>query len=124
MPAGRPEQIITQSCTSESEPSDSLTVLPVQIAQTPMTPSAHTPTSRPDSHTVAPVPTDTNVDKGQPQATTDSCEESVPVPGTVTPAPPTNPSLAEDSPQLANGPAPKKRKVDAPAIISESISNK
>ena len=45
-----------------------------------------------------------------------------------TSAPPTGVSLPEDPPQLVNGhhdrPAPKKQKVAARAIISESISDK
>ena len=41
-----------------------------------------------------------------------------------TSAPPTNASHPEDPPQLAKGPAPKKRKVAARAITSNSISDK
>jgi hypothetical protein len=69
-------------------------------------------------------------DETQALTTTGVREEGVPAPATMeesllsTPAPPTNASLPEVPPQLANGPAPKKRKVAARAIISDSISDK
>src|SRR6267154_1724123 len=53
-------------------------------------------------------------DETQALTTTGVREEGVPAPST--PAPPTNASLPEDPPQLANGPAPKKWKVAARAI--------
>lgn len=123
MPAGCPEAISTQSPTSQS---DSHTVLPVQTS------SRQPPTSQSDSHTLPPVPTDAHADGGQPQATISVRNESVPAPATVDgtvsstsalPVP-TDLSLTNDLPQLTNGPAPKKRRVAAPAIVSESISDK
>jgi hypothetical protein len=112
------------------------------------------PTSELDLHTISPMLTDTHADEarapatagvreegvsapttgvheeGIPALTTGVHEEGVPAPTTVegplqsTSALPTDASLLEDPPQLANGPASKKKKVAAPAIISDSISDK
>lgn len=68
-------------------------------------------------------------DEMQGLMTPSAHEKGVQAPATVekslsTPALPTNASLLEDPPQLANSPAPKKWKVAAHAIMSNSISNK
>jgi hypothetical protein len=74
------------------------------------------------------LPTDET--QGSGLTTTGAREEGVPAPATVeepllsTPAPPTNASLPDDPPQAANGPAPKRQKVAARAITSNSISDK
>ena len=111
IPTGSPEATTAQPLTSNSD-SDLHTVV-----------------------TVLPMPTDVHADKAQAPATIGEREEGVPPPvATVegsllsTSAPPTGVSLPEDPPQLVNGHsdghAPKKRKVAAPAIISQSISDK
>jgi hypothetical protein len=100
MPAGCPEETTTQPPTFDS---DLHTVLPTSAP--------------PTNETQAP-------------ATTGVREEGIPAPAMVeespmsTSAPPTDVSLTEDPPQSANGPAPKKRKVAARAIVSDSISDK
>jgi hypothetical protein len=69
-------------------------------------------------------------DENVSAAATDAHEEGVPAPAAVeetpllTSAPPTIVSLTENPPQLLNGPAPKKRKIATPAIVSDSISDK
>ena len=66
----------------------------------------------------------------QAPATTSVREEGIPASATVdgapilTPAPPTDASSTEILSQVANGPTPKKRKVAARAIVSDSISDK
>jgi hypothetical protein len=127
--------------------------MPTGCPETTMNPLMG-PTSESNLHTISPMLTDTHADearapatagvheegvsapttgvheKGIPALTTGVREEGVPAPATVegplqsTSALPTDASLLEDPPQLANGPAPKKRKVAAPAIISDSISDK
>jgi len=88
------------------------------------------PTSNSDLHTVVPMPIDIHADKTQVPATTGVREEGVLAPAMVekspmsTSAPPTDVSLVEDLPQPANGPAPKKWKVAARVIVSDSISDK
>ena len=88
------------------------------------------PTSNLDLHIVVPMLIDIHVDKTQAPATTGLCEKGVSVPATVEESPmsmlalPTDVSLMEDLPQLANGPAPKKWKVATHAIVSDSISDK
>ena len=139
MPAGCPKATTMQSPTSESGshiippvPTDAR----VDNALAPASTCAHM------DEASAPATTCAHADEAQAPATTDACtnearapattgvhEEGVPVPATVegshlsTSVPPINVSLTED-PQLANGHALKKRKVAAPAIVSNSISDK
>lgn len=64
--------------------------------------------------------------------TTKGGHEGVSVPTTaaveetllLTSAPPTKALFTEDPPQLADGPALKKRKVAAPVIVNDAISDK
>jgi len=95
-----------------------------------------------DLHTILPSPTDALVDKTWPPATTGVHEEGVSavtmglhekgvlasatIEGTLPliSAQPTAMSLIKNPLQLGNGPASKKRKVIAHAIVSDSISNK
>ena len=75
---------------------------------------------------------DAQMGKALAPTTTGAREDCVPAPeraeGTLssTSAPPTGVSLAvtEEPPRLANGPAPKKRKVATPAVVSNTISDK
>ena len=88
------------------------------------------PPSDLDLHMALPIPTDVHADETQAPATTGIREEGVPAPATVEESPmsasalPTDVSLSEDSPQIASGPTPKKQKVAARAIVSDSISDK
>ena len=91
------------------------------------------PTSGSDSHSVPPTPADTHTDETWAPATTSVHGERRSAPATVEPvggtllsrsAPSGDVLHAEDQPQSASGPPPKKRKVAAPATISDSISDK
>jgi hypothetical protein len=70
------------------------------------------------------------VDEVLAPATTGAREDGMLAPemveGTLlsTSAPPMDALLTEGPPQSADGPAPKKRKVAAPAVVSKSISDK
>jgi hypothetical protein len=96
----------------------------------PETTTTQSPTSEPDLHTVSPIAMDTRVDEALAPMTTGAHEDGVPTPATVgntilsTSAPPVDASLTEGPPQLAGGLALKKWKVAAPAVISDSISDK
>lgn len=85
------------------------------------------------------TPTDTHADETGPPATTGVHEEGVSTATTglhkegvlasataegALPLTSAQPTLTENLPQLGNGPAPKKRKVIARAIVSDSISDK
>jgi hypothetical protein len=92
--------------------------------------TTQSPTSEPDLHTVPPIATDARVDEALTRMTTGAREDGVPAPATVgeillsKSAPPADASLTEGLPQLADGPALKKRKLAAPAVVSDSISDK
>jgi hypothetical protein len=135
MPAGCPEAMTTQPPTFDS---DLHTVLPMPIdihtdkTQAPATTGVHeegfpAPAMVEDSPMSTSAPP---INETQAPATTGVHEEGVPAPAMVeespmsTSAPPTDVPLTEDLPQSANGPAPKKRKVAARAIVSNSISDK
>jgi hypothetical protein len=101
--------------------------IPMDCPKTTMTQS---PTSEPDLHTVSPIAMDAHMDEALALMTTGAREDGMPTPATVgntillTSAPPADASLTEGPPQLVGGPALKKWKVAAPAVISNSISDK
>ena len=88
------------------------------------------PTPESDLHTVPPIAMDACVDKALAQITTGAHEDGMPALATVgeilllTSAPLVATSLTEGLPQLVDGPASKRWKLAAPAVISNSISNK
>lgn len=136
MSTGRPEAT-TSRPSSESSNSDLHTVPPAPTDFCADETQVLTTTGVRDEHVPAPATTQEPLlltpapptDETQVLTTTGAHEEHVPAPATMqeslsTPALPTNASLPEVLPQLANGPAPKKRKVAARAITSNSISDK
>jgi hypothetical protein len=90
-----------------------------------------TPAQPPISKAESPLLSmDVHVDEPLVPATTSAHEDGVLAPATVeatapsTSTPTPNTSLTDDLRELADRPAPKKRKVAAPAIVRDSISDK
>jgi hypothetical protein len=111
----------------EDEGLDDQTGMPTGYPEATTTQS---PTSEPDLYTVPPTPMNVRVDKALAPTTTVARKGSVLAPATVdgtllsTSTPPSNASLTEGLPQFADGPTRKKQKVAAPAVVSNSISDK
>ena len=132
-PTGCPE-VTTMAAQPPTSSSDLHIVLPVPTdvytdeIQVPVTTTVHEE-AIPALATMEGFPMTTSVDETQVPATT-VCKEAVPAPATMegsamsTSALPTDMPLPEDPPQLSIGPAPKKWKVAAHAIISNTISDK
>lgn len=123
MPTGSPEALMTQPHTTSDSDSDLLTVPPIL-----------TDTSADETRTAPPILTDTSADEmraapaapgvhdeGDPALAT--AEGSLLL-RSADSAPSADELRIEEPAQSASGPAPKKRRVAAPATISDSISDK